>query len=74
MIGFIRYIIKIVVFHSPDLTFPFDYILLFCLVVIAFFEALLNAYIKLVIEVRYYSPLIIIFMIGLVCSCFAIIF
>lgn len=72
MIGFIRYIIKIVVFHSPDLTFPFDYILLFCLVVIAFFEALLNAYIKLVIEIRYYSPLIIIFMIGLVCSCFAI--
>ena len=39
MIGFIRYIIKIVVFHSPDFPFPFDYILLFCLVVIAFFEA-----------------------------------
>ena len=72
IIGAIRYTLKIVVFHSPNFTFPLDYILLFCLAVIAFFEALLYVYIKLVVEFRYYSPFLISFMVGLVCTCIAI--
>ena len=50
IIGAIRYTLKIVVFHSPNFSFPFDFILLFFLAVIAFFEALLYVYIKLVVE------------------------
>ena len=72
IIGAIRYTLKIVVFHSPNFAFPLDYILLFCLAVIAFFEALLYVYIKLVVEFRYYSPFLISFMVGLVCTCIAI--
>jgi hypothetical protein len=72
IIGTIRYTFKIVVFHSPNFTFPLDYILLLCLAVIAFFEALLHVYIKLVIELRYYSPFLINFMVGMICSLFAI--
>jgi hypothetical protein len=72
IIGTIRYTFKIVVFHSPNFTFPLDYILLLCLAVIAFFEALLHVYIKLVIEFRYYSPFLINFMVGIICTLFAI--
>ena len=72
IIGAIRYTLKIVVFHSPNFSFPFDFILLFFLAVIAFFEALLYVYIKLVVEFRYYSPFLISFMVGLVCTCIAI--
>ncbi len=72
IIGTIRYTLKIAVFHSPNFTFPLDFILLFCLVVIAFFEALLHVYIKLVIIYRYYSPFLINFMVGLICTCIAI--
>ena len=72
IIGTIRYTFKIAVFHSPNFTFPLDYILLLCLAVIAFFEALLHVYIKLVIEFRYYSPFLINFMVGIICTLFAI--
>ena len=72
VIGAIRYTLKIVVFHSPNFTFPLDFILLFGLAVIAFFEAVLHVYIKLVSEFRYYSPFLICLMVGLVCTIIAI--
>jgi hypothetical protein len=72
VIGAIRYTLKIVVFHSPNFTFPLDFIILFGLVVIAFFEAILHVYIKLVIEFRYYSPFLISLMVGLICTVIAI--
>ena len=73
IIGLTRYILKIVVFHSPNFTFPFDLILLFFLLVIAFFEAFLQVYMKLVMEFRFYSPFFISSMIGIICSFIAVI-